>query len=264
MITYDCLSSKHVIRLKALPSLSKILFNMLTLGIDTATEQGSVGLCRDQEPIGELMFSATMSQAEKLIPAVEQLLSLNEIKKHELKLIAVSMGPGSFTGLRIGMATAKGLARSLQIPLVGLPNAEAYARNASFWNGKVYVLLPDRRNLVYYAMFLNGAKLNDERSRAIEALLEELHHSEDRVLVIGAGVEKYRDRLAQLSNVSIAPAALNRPSALNIALLGAEKFKRTHKDELYELEPMYVQKPLAEYSLQVHKFASSQVSKRKP
>jgi len=219
---------------------------MLTLGIDTAAEQGSVGLCRDQEPIGELMFSATMNQAEKLIPAIEQLLGLNGIRKQELALIAVSCGPGSFTGLRIGMATAKGLARALKIPLVGVPNAEAYALNTSFWGGKVYVLLPDRRNLVYYAMFLNGAKLSHERSSTIEALLEELQISEDHVLVVGAGVEKHRDRLAKLPNASIAPPTLNRPQALNIALLGVEKFKRTHKDELYELEPMYVQKPLAE------------------
>ena len=202
------------------------------------------------------MFSAAMSQSEKLIPAIEQLLSLSEIRKHDLKLIAVSCGPGSFTGLRIGMATAKGLARSLRIPLVGVPNAEAFTRNTSFWKGIVCVLLPDRRNLVYYAMFLNGAKLSDERSSTIESLLEELRHSEDRVLVVGAGAEQHRDKLAVLLNVSIAPAALNRPSALNIALLGVERFKRTQKDELYELEPMYVQKPLAEYSLQVHKFAS--------
>lgn len=224
---------------------------MLTLGIDTATEQGGVGLCCDEEPIGELMFSAAMSQSERLIPAIEQLLSLNGITKQELELIAVSMGPGSFTGLRIGMATAKGLARALKIPLVGVPNADTYVLSTSFWGGKVCVLLPDRRNLVYYAMFSNGAKRGDERSSTIEALLEELQRSEDRVLVIGAGVWKYRDRLSQLSNVSIAPAGLNRPSALNIALLGVEKFKRTQKDELYELEPMYVQKPLAEIQSQV-------------
>lgn len=219
---------------------------MLTLGIDTATEQGSLGLCRDQEPIGELMFQASMNQSEKLIPAIEQLLSLNGIRKHELELIAVSMGPGSFTGLRIGMATAKGLARSLKISLVGVPNAEAYALNTSFWGGKVYVLLPDRRNLVYYALFSNGVKLAEERSSTIETLLEELQRTKEWVLLIGAGAQKHRDMLSKLPDAAIAPAALNRPSALNIALLGARKFKSTHKDELRELEPMYVQKPLAE------------------
>lgn len=228
---------------------------MLTLGIDTATEQGSVGLCRDQEPRGELMFSAAMSQSEKLILAIEQLLSLNEIRKQELELIAISTGPGSFTGLRIGAATAKGLARALNIPLVGVPNADAYALSHFKGAGtgacpyKVCVLLPDRRNLVYYAVFSNGTKLSEERSSTIEALVEELQRMEDRVLLIGAGVEKHRDILTKLPNIAIAPLTLNRPSAVNIALLGAQKFRRTQKDELYELEPMYVQKPLAEIQM---------------
>lgn len=227
-------------------SSSKISFNMLTLGIDTATEQGGVGLCRDQEPIGELMFSAAMSQSERLIPAIEQLLNLNGLRKKELELIAVSKGPGSFTGLRIGTATAKGLARALNIPLVGVPDTDSYALSAAFWRGKVCVLLPDRRNLVYYAIFSNGAKLSEERSSTIEALKDVIRGAQDHLLLIGAGVEKHRDALSKLQNVAIAPVGLNRPSALNIALLGAQKFKSTHKDELYELEPLYVQKPLAE------------------
>jgi len=230
---------------------------MLILGIDTATEISSIGICHGAEFMGELSFSAATSCGERLIPAIDQLLDINGVRKEELELIAVSAGPGSFTGLRIGMAAAKGLALALSIPLVGVPTMESYAVKAEFWPGKVCTILPDRRNLVYYAVFAHGEKIVEERSVSMEALLEEIIEFKDEIFFIGPGAERHRQEIEKLERgaegtLQIASAALNWPSALNVARLGAQKFKENKGiNELYILEPLYAQRPLAENKFQV-------------
>lgn len=219
---------------------------MLTLGIDTATEIGSVGLSDSAQTIGELTFSARMSQSERLIQAIDRLLELNRIKVEELKLITVSAGPGSFTGLRIGLATGKGLAQALKIPLVGVPTTDTYAAKVDFWDERIAVLLHDRRNLVYSALFLGGEKVGKEQVQEIESLLNE--GSLDETLFIGTGAGRYRERLADLGG-TVAPDPLNQPSAAIVALLGVAKYERTNEDELYQLEPLYAQRPIAELKL---------------
>ncbi|MBI1742810.1 tRNA (adenosine(37)-N6)-threonylcarbamoyltransferase complex dimerization subunit type 1 TsaB [Candidatus Acetothermia bacterium] len=222
---------------------------MLTLGIETATDQGAVGLCRGEKLLGEVSFSARMGQAERLVPAIDSLLKLHRVAQKELQLIAVATGPGSFTGLRIGMATAKGLAQALKIPLVGVPSADAFAsRVSSIWTSTVCVVLSDRRNLIYDAFFAfaKDEKIAPEQSRTIELLIEELKSRTEKVLCVGTGVEEHRHALEQIANVTVVPAVLNLPSALGVTRLGWEKFERTKQDELFSLEPLYVQRLMAE------------------
>ncbi|MFQ6033516.1 MAG: tRNA (adenosine(37)-N6)-threonylcarbamoyltransferase complex dimerization subunit type 1 TsaB [Candidatus Bipolaricaulia bacterium] len=213
---------------------------MLTLGIDTATEIGSVGLS-DDSLIGELTFSAKIRQSERLIQAIDRLLELNRVEVEDLNLIVVSAGPGSFTGLRIGMATAKGLAQALKVPLVGVPTMESYARRVAFWSGRVCVLIHDRRNLVYVAEFTAGEQTAAERVEGIERVLGEAEGK----LFLGSGAELYRAELTERGG-TIAPRTLNLPSGLEIALLGAAEFAAAGEDELFTLEPRYAQRPLAE------------------
>ncbi len=219
---------------------------MLTLGIDTATEIGSVGLTDGPSAIGELTFSARMGQAERLIQAIDRLLELVRLRVEALELIAVSAGPGSFTGLRIGLATAKGLAQALRIPLVGVPTAESYARRVEFWPGRVSVLIHDRRNLVYRTDFVGvEMRLDLERVEEIETVLVEDLTGR---LLLGGGAERYREELIARGGM-VAPRGLNLPSGLEVALLGAAKFAIAREDELFSLEPHYLQRPLAELKL---------------
>jgi len=220
---------------------------MLTLGIETATDQGAAGLCRGEKLLGEVSFSARMGQAERLVPAIDSLLKLHRVEQKELQLIAVATGPGSFTGLRIGMATAKGLAQALRIPLIGVPSADPFAsRVSSIWTSAICVVLSDRRNLIYDALFAKGEKISHEQSRTIELLIEELKSRTEKILCVGTGVEEHRHALEQIAHITIAPAVLNLPSALGIARLGWEKFERTQQDELFSLEPLYVQRLMSE------------------
>lgn len=221
---------------------------MLTLGIDTATEIGSVGLADGLSAIGELTFPARMGQAERLLQAVDRLLELSRLRVEELELIAVSAGPGSFTGLRIGIATAKGLAQGRGIPLVGIPTPESYARRVESWPGRVCVLTHDRRNLVYVAEFAAGIGSGGPRAGAKERVEEiEAVLAGDLAgrLFVGSGAERYREEIVARGG-TVAPRALNLPSGLEVALLGATKFAQSGEDELFTLEPRYLQRPLAE------------------
>jgi tRNA threonylcarbamoyladenosine biosynthesis protein TsaB len=220
---------------------------MLTLGIDTAGEQGAVGLCRGAEGLSELNFIATLQHGEKLLPAIEAVLRWGEVYQEELELIAVSTGPGSFTGLRIGMAVAKGLARALEVPLVGVPTLAAYARMVSFWPGPVYALMPDRRELVYWAGYRNGERFTAERVEPIETLLASLLREPQGSLLIGPGAERHRSLIAQRAPaLTIAPAIFNRPSGLQVAWLGLATYQAKGQDERDTLEPLYAQAPLAQ------------------
>lgn len=214
---------------------------MITLGVETSHEQGSVGLSRDGELWGELLFSTEVGPGERLLSAIESTLALNKIERQQIALISVALGPGSFTSLRLGLAVGKGLAQALRLPLVGVPTTAAYAEKVSFLSEKVCVILPDRRGLVYYAFYEHNVQIEPERSDTIESLRDELQRA--RALCIGPGAERHRALLEPIAPV--APAALNRPSGALIAHLGAAKFARTRQDELWTLEPHYVQKLVA-------------------
>ena len=182
------------------------------------------------------------------MPAIEAALGLARLSKHELDLLVVSRGPGSFTGLRIGLAVAQGLARALGIPLVGVSGFVPYARRTAHWPGPVWVLLPDRRDWLYASVFRSGEEILAPRLLAREELLERLRvgglaQADERVLLVGPGVEAHRQALARVDGVVPAPPSLNLPSGVEIARLGQERFVREGRDELYELEPLYLQEP---------------------
>ncbi len=219
---------------------------MTVLGIETSHEQGSIGLCCNGRLLGDMLFSTELGPGERLLPALESLLALNEIKQEQIELIAIALGPGSFTSLRIGMAVGKGLAHALGIPIVGVPSAAAYAEKVSFLSGKICVVLPDRRDFVYYALYEGTTLTTPETSSTIGALQEKLERMSDLALCIGPGAERHRLALERI--VTIAPAALNQPSGAVIAQLGALKYSQFQQNELWTLEPLYVHHLLAKIS----------------
>lgn len=217
---------------------------MVALGIETSHEQGSVGLAHDGTLLGELLFTTGLGPGEQLLPAIDSLLTLNGIERRQIDLISVALGPGSFTSLRIGLAAGKGLAQALHSLLVGIASSVAYAEKVSFWPNKICVVLPDRRDLVYRAFYERGRQIEPEASRTIESLRTELSRMHDALLCIGPGAERHRAILESVATV--APTALNQPSGAVIAQLGLERFSVTHQDELWTLEPLYVQRLVAE------------------
>ncbi|MCS7197978.1 MAG: tRNA (adenosine(37)-N6)-threonylcarbamoyltransferase complex dimerization subunit type 1 TsaB [Candidatus Bipolaricaulota bacterium] len=219
---------------------------MTVLGIETSHEQGSLGLYHYGRVRGDVLFSTELGPGERLLPALESLLALNMVQREHLELIAVALGPGSFTSLRIGMAVGKGLAQALGIPIVGVPSMAAYAEKVSFLSGKICVVLPDRRDLVYYALYEGTTQITPERSSTLQDLQEQLERIPDLAICIGPGAERHRAALER--RATIAPSALNQPSGAVIAHLGAQKYSRSQHNELWTLEPLYVQPLLASVS----------------
>jgi len=222
---------------------------MLTLGFDTATEIGTIGLVDGEKVIGEYTFSASESQSEKLLSSVDLLLEQTSVEVSEIEKVAVSRGPGSFTGLRIGISTAKGLASGLDIPLVGVPLTDCYYSRVEKFPGPIVTLIKDRRDLVYMAGYASdGEKSLEERSVSLEKLKEDLIpgliSESESLLLVGDGVPEHREGLSDINGAVLEAGCNNYPSGLQIAFLGQEK--AAGAEALASVEPLYAQRPIAE------------------
>lgn len=222
---------------------------MLTLGFDTATDLGTVGLIDEEDVIGEFTFEADESQSERLLSSIDLLLKESDLKISDVEKIGVSRGPGSFTGLRIGISTAKGLAHGLGIPLVGVPLTTCYYKKVEYYPGAVYTLIKDRRDLVYYAGFnKDGNKMGEEESISVGEAKKRIslqkNNATKPVLLIGDAVPEHRNKFNGIDNAVLSKGELNYPSGLQVAFLGRDI--QGGEDELASLEPLYAQRPIAE------------------
>jgi tRNA threonylcarbamoyladenosine biosynthesis protein TsaB len=222
---------------------------MITLGFDTATDVGTVGLLAGGKVIGEYTFGADESQSERLLASIDLLLEEAELEISAVEKIAVSRGPGSFTGLRIGISTAKGLALGLGVPLVGVSLTNCYYSRVEYYPGDVYTLIKDRRDLVYCAKFNgSGEKVCKEESISVEEFRDKINKGSNEgdkpILLIGNAVPEHGKKLRKIENVILSEGELNYPSGLQVAFMG-EKIKGGEQ-ELASLEPLYAQRPIAE------------------
>lgn len=169
---------------------------MFILGVDTTTDYLSVAVCEDAAMCAETTFRAGRTHAERLVDAIDQTLNRAGISLSELDLLAVAHGPGSFTGLRIGVSTMKGLALGAAKPLVGVSTLDAMTRCIAMPSGIVCPLLDARMDEVYGAAyrFADGQreKIHDEIVGPVEGLLKDLP---DPVTVFGEGAAAYRKRI---------------------------------------------------------------------
>jgi len=216
---------------------------MITLGIDTSAAGGGVALCKDEETLTEVMMESPLQHAEELLPLIDVTLARHALSIRDVNLVSVNSGPGSFTGLRIGLATAKGICQAAGIPLVGIDGWSVYrARIVSNEHTRVCVVIENRRDLYYAQWFAGDRSLHRAEVISGDELVERIC-AENRLLrVIGSGVAGLRDRLGECAFAECAPDELNRQSAASIAQLGMRSFSQ---DQLYNLEPAYVEPVLA-------------------
>jgi len=214
----------------------------LVLGIETATALGGVALVsRSGDLCGEITLRNHESHSERILPAVASLLQTLGASLSGLAAIAVSCGPGSFTGLRAGIAAAKGLAFSLGVPLYGIPTLEALAANAPPGEGEVCAVLNARRGEIFCARFRSGPagpqRLGPDTLMPIAALAGELAAG---CLVIGEPPFLPPDRHPGREAVRCAPPHLNYPRAAVVAFLGTLAHGQSRESELVTLMPHYV------------------------
>ena len=196
---------------------------MLILAVDTTTPSGSVALLEDERLLGEVGVESAATHSARLLRAVDFLLNACDRDIRAVDAFAAAAGPGSFTGLRIGIAAVKGLAWAADKPCFGVSTLEAMAQNLAHMDGLLVCAMDARRNQVYNALFeaKSGVltRLTPDRAIAVAELAEELRGETRRLLVLGDGGRLCRDGLAQLGVESeLAPAQLLYQNAVGVGL----------------------------------------------
>jgi tRNA threonylcarbamoyladenosine biosynthesis protein TsaB len=167
------------------------------LALDTATRSGGVALSRNGEVIASLMVKAPLQYAEKILYLVDFLLDQHKLKLEEMDCFAVSTGPGSFTGLRIGIATVKGFCQGLNKPVIGISTLEALAYRFCWASSKVAPLIDAGREQIYGAIFsFNGSRIDLEQEEQVSSPAQWVKEiSGQECLFVGDGAQLYKETI---------------------------------------------------------------------
>jgi len=210
----------------------------LILNIETATKNCSVSLANEGVTIAcKEIAEQNFSHAEKLHLFIDELLQENNFTYKDLKAIAVSQGPGSYTGLRIGVSSAKGLCYALSIPLIAIDTLETLARKISVSKGVIIPMIDARRMEVYSAIF----NVDYTKIRVVEAeILDSNSYSEikETIHLIGDGISKFKEVLTDAKFIFHDEELY--PSANEMSLLSYEKYKKSDFVDVAYFEPFYL------------------------
>ncbi len=228
----------------------------LILAIDTATSCSSVALTlgtrREGRVIAAFSLTGKVTHSRRLLSVIDLLMAETARTWQDIDGIGISTGPGSFTGLRIGMATAKGLAAAAGKVLIGISTLDALASKCV--TGKlICAVLDARKKEVYAAFYRSGADGLVERAGDSAVLMPQELAAQvvEPVIMVGDGVQVYGDLFRTLlgERVAFAPAQLHEPSAASLGLLAGERFLRGELLDLAEGVPAYIRSSDAELNL---------------
>lgn len=196
---------------------------MKVLAIDSSGLVASVAIVEDDNLIAEYTINYKKTHSQTLLPMLDEIVKMTETDLNSIDAIAAAKGPGSFTGLRIGAATAKGLGLALDKPVVGIPTVEGLAMNLYGTGGLICPLMDARRNQVYTGIyrFQNGELwvVKDQLAVGIDEIVEALNEIGKEVIFLGDGVPVYQTFIEQ--NITVpyffAPAHMNKQRAASVA-----------------------------------------------
>jgi tRNA threonylcarbamoyladenosine biosynthesis protein TsaB len=224
---------------------------MLILGIDTATRIASIGLTRDGDPLAEESRAAAANHTDTLLPLLSDLLMQAHVALTDIEGIGVSLGPGSFTGLRVALSTVQGFAYALGHKVVGVSTLEALARTVTDWTGTVCPLLDARKGEVYAAFFHRNyqgqvERLTPDQVCSPQAILRDCPLP---CIFIGDGVETYGQFIQEQSGpaATLLPFTTHHARGSVVARMAWQRLRRGEYDNLTTLVPRYVRKPEAEF-----------------
>ncbi|TJX65351.1 tRNA (adenosine(37)-N6)-threonylcarbamoyltransferase complex dimerization subunit type 1 TsaB [Soehngenia saccharolytica] len=224
---------------------------MRILGMDTSTLMTTVAITDDQRLLGEYSLSVDMSHSEMLVPMIKSALDGLKIDIEDIDLYTISIGPGSFTGLRIALATAKGFAIANNKPIIGVPTLEALAYNI-FSECHIVPMIDARRDRVFSGIYkweencLKVVKQDDALD--IVEYCNYLNKNYDKLYVNGNGSIAYRDIIDEIlgDKAIFAPFNLNYIRASSICEIAYERFKDGLIDDVDNLKPVYLRESQAE------------------
>lgn len=224
---------------------------MRILGIESSSLVASVAIVEDEVTTAEYTVNFKRTHSQTLLPMLDEIVKMVELDLETIDGIAVSGGPGSFTGLRIGSATGKGLGLALKKPLISVPTVDVMAYNLYGSAYRVCPIMDARRNQVYTGIYdnRNGFSIIKEQcAMDIEELVEELNTAGQKVMFLGDGVPVYKKQIQEKMTVPFlfAPAHLNRQRAAAVAALGCKYYEEGKTLTAEEHAPVYLRKPQAE------------------
>lgn len=227
---------------------------MRILSIDSSATAASVALFEDSKLIGEFFTNTSFTHSRTLAPMIENLLVVTGKAVSDVDLIAVSNGPGSFTGVRIGVSVAKGIAFPDNLPCMAVSTLESMAYNLTLTDCVVCAVMDARRNQVYNAMFRikygEVHRLCDDRAISIEALKNEIKDSlqGERIILVGDGATITMRELMELPmSIEMAPETLRFQRASSVALAAMSRLDAGEKpSSASELLPSYLRLSQAE------------------
>ena len=228
---------------------------MLIFGIDTCCMAATAAIVDENVLVAETVINRKKTHSELMMPQIENMFKMAEISPSEVDVFAAAVGPGSFTGVRIGVATAKAMAEGLDKPCVAVSTLEALAHSSKFFDGIAAPILDARRDQVYNALFECGAsglaRLTEDRALGLEELLEELKDLGKNVIFMGDGCLVFKEKIKEVlgGKAFFAPkiTAMNLGGA--VAELGALKYKEEGGIHYSSLVPSYVRLSQAERDL---------------
>lgn len=242
---------------------------MKILGIDSSGLVASVALVADDIMVAEYTIHYKKTHSQTLLPMLDEIVKMAEIQLNEIDAIAVAAGPGSFTGLRIGSSTAKGLGLALKKPIIGIPTVEGLAYNLYGTEKLICPLMDAKRNQVYtgiYEFESNKMKvLMKQKVVALSEIIEELNQMGRAVIFLGDGVEVYKNEIEEMAAIPIqfAPAHLSKQRAGAIATLGQVYYKEGKYETAEAHKPVYLRLSQAERELLERKKREEVLNKTK-
>jgi len=223
---------------------------MRILSIDSATECASCAVIDENKLLGEISLNHKKQHSVILMPMVDNLLKSLELTIKDIDGFVVSKGPGSFTGLRIGMSMIKGLSQGTNKPFVSVSSLDALAYNMAYTGGIICPILDALRDNVYTALYSfkndNLIKLTDYMALHIDELIEMLKQYDCSVTFLGDAANKFKGKLQKsFDKTHFAPNNLNLVKASSLGEVGLSLLNSGIKDELFSTAPIYIRKPQA-------------------
>ncbi|MFH1655457.1 MAG: tRNA (adenosine(37)-N6)-threonylcarbamoyltransferase complex dimerization subunit type 1 TsaB [Candidatus Omnitrophota bacterium] len=216
---------------------------MKILGIDTSSNNLSIAVSDDKNEIFEHNLDSGRNLSSLIIPAINDMLKCSRISLDSLDAFAVGLGPGSFTGLRIGVATIKGLSFGTSKPVIGIPSLDILARNVIDGDINICPLLDAKRNMVYSCIYENKNKYLKKRSDYLLIEIKDLiKRIKDKTIFLGDGLNIYKDFIKNKlgKKASFADDKHWIPRAGNLVILASERIKEKRFDNPDKITPLYL------------------------
>lgn len=225
---------------------------MKILGLDSSGIVASVAIVEDDVLIAEYTVNYKKTHSQTLLPMLDEIAKMTEFDLNSIDAIAVAAGPGSFTGLRIGSATAKGLGLALKKPLIAIPTVEGLAYNLYDISGLICPIMDARRKQVYTGIYRftdhQLKVVEDQMAVPMETVIEKLNQYGEAVTFLGDGVPVFHELIVEKMTVpySFAPAHVNKQRAAAVAALGEIYYRQGKTETAMEHVPDYLRVSQAE------------------